>query len=164
VARALGDVPKVSEAFRLGEISYSKVRAMTRVANADNEDSLLMIAKHGTARHVETLVSGYRQAKRLNEEGIAGQQQRSREFNYHWDDDGSLVFSGRLPAEVGAVLMQALKSAVDRAEEEAEVTAETSSQGSRKGSRTGTFTQKPFSRSGKANRWTVTWPSECYGT
>jgi hypothetical protein len=97
VARALGDVPKVSEAFRLGEISYSKVRAMTRVANADNEDSLLMIAKHGTARHVETLVSGYRQAKRLNEEGIAGQQQRSREFNYHWDDDGSLVFSGRKP-------------------------------------------------------------------
>ncbi len=32
VAHALVDLPKISEQFRLGEVSYSKVRAMTRVA------------------------------------------------------------------------------------------------------------------------------------
>ena len=44
VAHALADLPKISEAFDKGELSYSKVRAITRIANADNEDYLLMIA------------------------------------------------------------------------------------------------------------------------
>ena len=125
VARALGDLPKISGAFRSGEVSYSKVRAMTRVATPDNEDYLMMIAEHGTAHHVETLVRGYRRAKRLNDPELANQQHEHRSFEYHWDDDGSLVFKGRLPAEVGALLMQALSKAVDHADEESDVTAET---------------------------------------
>ena len=126
VARALGALPKISKAFRNGEISYSKVRAMTRVANEENEDYLLMIARHGTAHHVETLVRGYRRAKRLNDPDIAEQQHESRSFNYHWDDDGSLVFNGRLPAEVGAMLLKALQSSIDHRGKE--VTAEISEQ------------------------------------
>jgi hypothetical protein len=51
VAHALKELPGISEAFRKGELSYSKVRAMTRVANEHNENYLLMIAPHGTARH-----------------------------------------------------------------------------------------------------------------
>lgn len=50
------DLPGISEKFRQGEISYSKVRAMTRVATEKNEEYLLMIARHGTAAHVERLV------------------------------------------------------------------------------------------------------------
>ena len=125
VARALAVLPKISEAFRLGKVSYSKVRAMTRVATPDNEDYLLMIAEHGTAHHVETLVRGYRRAKRLNDPELANAQHDSRSFEYHWDDDGSLVFKGRLPAEVGAMLMQALSKAVNRADDDTDVTAET---------------------------------------
>lgn len=125
VARALGDLPKISEAFRLGEVSFSKVRAMTRVATPDNEDYLLMIARHGTANHVEQLIRGYRRAVRLNDAGSAEQQHATRSFNYHWDCDGSLVFKGRLPAEVGAMLMNALQASIDRKEKE--VTAVTPS-------------------------------------
>lgn len=125
VARALGNLPKISEAFRRGEVSFSKVRAMTRVANADNEDYLLMNAQHGTAQHVEALVRGYRRAIRLNDPDTAKQQYESRTFNYHWDDDGSLVFNGRLSAEVGAMLMEALQSSIDH--QDKEVTAVTSS-------------------------------------
>jgi hypothetical protein len=40
VAHALKGLPKISEKFRLGEVSYSKVRAMTRVATKENEDFL----------------------------------------------------------------------------------------------------------------------------
>jgi len=123
VAWALGELPKISEAFRRGEVSFSKVRAMTRAADADNEDFLLMVARHGTAHHVETLVRGYRRAERLNDPDIADQQFQSRSFNYHWDDDGSLVFNGRLPAEVGAMLMKALQSSIDH--QDNKVTAET---------------------------------------
>ncbi len=56
VANALAKLPKMDERFSKGELSYSKVRAMTRIADETNEDYLLMIAKHGTAHHVEKLV------------------------------------------------------------------------------------------------------------
>lgn len=46
-----------------GEISYSKVRELTRVACPATEDTLLTIAIHGTAHHVERLVRYYRHAK-----------------------------------------------------------------------------------------------------
>ena len=65
VAHALAKLPKISAAFERGALSYSKVRAMTRVADPSNEDYLLMIAEHGTAHHVERLVSKYRTASRL---------------------------------------------------------------------------------------------------
>ena len=62
VAHALADLPKISEAFDKGELSYSKVRAITRIEDVGNEDYLLMIAAYGTAHHVEKLVSKYRTA------------------------------------------------------------------------------------------------------
>ena len=65
VANALADLSKIRASFAKGEISYSKVRAMTRVATSENEDYLLMIARHGTAHHVETLVRKYRRVVRI---------------------------------------------------------------------------------------------------
>ncbi len=65
VAHALRELPNISKSFERGEVSYSKVRAMTRIANADNEDYLLNVARHGTAHHVEELVRKYRRAVRL---------------------------------------------------------------------------------------------------
>jgi len=47
VAHALGKLPKINEAFANGVMSFSKVRAITRIADASNEDYLLMIAEHG---------------------------------------------------------------------------------------------------------------------
>ncbi len=119
VANALGALPKISAAFRSGEISYSKVRAITRVATPENEDYLLMIARNGTAHHVETLVRGYRRAERLNDEDIASQQFDSRSLSFRWDEDGSLLLKGRLPSEVGAMLLKALESAIDNESREA---------------------------------------------
>ena len=52
VAHALAELPKISERFDRGQLSYSKVRAITRIADKGNEDYLLMIADHGTAHHV----------------------------------------------------------------------------------------------------------------
>jgi len=57
VAHALAELPKISERFDKGQLSFSKARAITRIADASNEDYLLMIADHGTAHHVEKLVS-----------------------------------------------------------------------------------------------------------
>jgi len=114
VARALADLPKISEAFHKGEVSYSKVRAMTRVADAENEDYLLNIANHGTAYHVEGIVAKYRRAKRLQDAENANFQYEMRTVDHYYDDDGALVLKARLPPEVGAMLMKALDQAMDR--------------------------------------------------
>ncbi|MCH8278348.1 MAG: DUF222 domain-containing protein [Proteobacteria bacterium] len=113
VAHALAELPKISEEFARGALSYSKVRAMTRIADEKNEDYLLMIAEHGTAHHVEKLVSKYRTAKRLQDPEIANEQYNDREVTHYYDHDGCLVIKARLPAEQGALIVKALEMAVD---------------------------------------------------
>ena len=111
VAHALETLPLISAAMARGALSYSKVRAMTRVATAATEDELLMIALHGTAHHIETLVRHYRRAQDAAELSREAQQFAHRQVSYFFDDDGSLVLSARLPAETGAVLVKALEVA-----------------------------------------------------
>lgn len=127
VAHALADLPLISEAFRKGQVSYSKVRAMTRIADGSNEDYLLMIANHGTAHHVEKLVSQYRRCKRLQDVDNANETHKNRELHCFHDEDGSLVIKARFPAEQGALILKALDMAMEVAEDEgSDVTAETS--------------------------------------
>ena len=114
VAHALADLPKISMAFQKGELSYSKVRAMTRIADSGNEDYLLMIAHHGTAHHVEKLVSKFRTAQRLQDAEAVNEQYHNRELSHHYDHDGCLVIKARLPAEQGALIVKALEMAMDR--------------------------------------------------
>jgi len=113
VARALEKLPKVSAAMASGALSYSKVREITRVGNAANEDYLLTIAEHGTAAHVERLVRAYRRCQEAEELSREQRQQENRRVSYRYDDDGSLVLICHLPAETGALVMNALDIAVD---------------------------------------------------
>ena len=114
VAHALAELPKINEEFSNGKLSYSKVRAITRIADESNEDYLLMIAEHGTAHHVEKLVSKYRTAKRLQDADIANEQYKQREVTHFYDHDGCLVIKARLPAEQGALIVKALEMAMDK--------------------------------------------------
>jgi hypothetical protein len=111
VASALRSLPRISEAMRVGRLSYTKVRAMTRVATAENEHVLLKIAENGTASHIETVVRHYRRTQRAEELHRDAERHRRRTFRYYWDEDGSLVIEGRLPPEQGALVVQALKAA-----------------------------------------------------
>ena len=112
VAHALEKLPRVSAAMERGALSYSKVRALTRVADAATEDYFLDIALHGTASHVEKLVRGYRRAQEAAELSREARQQACRSLSYYHDQDGSLVLRGCLPAEVGALFIQALDAAL----------------------------------------------------
>ncbi len=113
VARALEGLPLISAAMARGTLSYSKVRALTRVATPHNEDSLLMIALHGTASHVENTVRLYRRAYEaclLEREAV---QHANRSVSWFHDDDGSLVMRVRLPADAGAIVTRAFDLAAD---------------------------------------------------
>lgn len=113
VARALESLPKVSAAMSTGRLSYSKAREITRVGHEHNEDYLLSIAEHGTAAHVERLVRAYRRCQDAEELSREQRQQRDRRVTFHHDDDGSLILTCRLTAEVGALVMKALDICIE---------------------------------------------------
>jgi hypothetical protein len=113
VARALESLPLVSDALARGELSYSKARAITRVATPESQYYLLMIARHGTASHVEKLVRAYRSVERLHEAARARSTHAKRALRWSFEDDGSMTITVRLPAEQGALVLQAIHAAVD---------------------------------------------------
>jgi hypothetical protein len=114
VARALPGLPKISAAFREGRVSFSKVRAMTRVATATNEDVLLDVALGGTASHVERQVRIYRHIKRCDALQLENLRHTQRELTWFEDDDGSWVFKGRFTPEQGALIKKALDAAMEQ--------------------------------------------------
>ena len=114
VARALENLPRLSEAFRRGEISYSKVRAVTRVANPENEERLLGVARSGTAAQVEKIVRGWRRIDAKAESAQARHQYEGRYLQMYTDEDGMLVVRGRLSPELGAALLRAVEAAQDK--------------------------------------------------
>ena len=113
VARALPELPQLSAAFSRGELSYSKVRALTRIATVDNEGSLLAWALAGSAAQVERLVRSFRRANRLAENAQAEARDDSRRLSAHFDVDGMLVLRGRLTPEQGALVLKALEVSAD---------------------------------------------------
>lgn len=111
VARALPDLPRISAEMRSGALSYSKARALTRVATRGNEGDLLDFARHGTTAHVERLVRAWRQVDRNEAAELEAARHEARSLSLYQDDDGSWVVRGRLDPEVGAVLRKALDAA-----------------------------------------------------
>ena len=118
VARALPELPLLSEAMAKGELGYSKVRALTRIATPENEPDLLEIGLHGTAQHVEKFVRLYRQARRAEETERADAQHQERALTFWHEDDGTVVVHGRFPPEMGARILSALDAAMDAHAEE----------------------------------------------
>src|SRR5881398_1238858 len=111
VARALGTLPLLAQALARGELSYAKVRALTRVATPETEVRLLGVGRAGTAAHVERIVRGWRRVDRQAEAKESARRHASRALHVYEDEDGTVVVRGRLAPEVGALLLQALSAA-----------------------------------------------------
>jgi hypothetical protein len=116
VARRLGELPLIRAAFAEGELSYSKVRALTRVENVEREQDLLDLARHATASQLERLLRAYRGVLAA-ERGATGEPPE-RWIALDHADDGSVLLRGRLPAEEGALVLAALEAALARLAEQ----------------------------------------------
>ena len=133
VARAMEGLLGINTAFSAGELRYSKVRAMTRVATDLNEEYLLMIAQYGTAQHVEMVVKAFRTVvntdccgdgsdlarDRLKEEFDAelteqNKQDEERSLSCYQDDDGMWVIHAKLPAEEGGLVVKLINALGDQ--------------------------------------------------
>ena len=112
VARCLRELPLVREAFSAGELTYCKVRAITRVASAETEAKLVEFARFASGAQLEKIVRCYHGAQRATVEH-AQRVHDERYLSYSWEDGGSLRIEGRLPADDGALLLSALSAAED---------------------------------------------------
>lgn len=110
VARRLFDLPLVHAAFARGELSYAKVRALTRVAQAGSEAELVELALGLTAAQLERAVRALRRVSVQEAQDVHERE----ELSWHWDEDGSLVVRARLAPEDGALFLHALQASRER--------------------------------------------------
>jgi hypothetical protein len=112
VARALESFPLVRAAFGAGRMSWSQVRAVTRVATAADEQTWVDLARHCTGAQLERLARGVRRAKQPAEDETdpIGAKLRRRD-QVRYDPDGTLVVTLRFAAEDGAVFLAAIEAA-----------------------------------------------------
>ncbi len=113
VARALAELPKIETAFGAGAITYSKARALTRVATAENEETLVSMAGGMTAAELEKLCQMMRRAHpETGETGETGETKESepaRRFSQRTDQSGMVRMTITVTADEAAVVCAALE-------------------------------------------------------
>ena len=113
VAHALKHLPLLSQAFSTGELSYSKVKAMTRVANRDTEQQLLEFA----LRHTAVTVAERCRELRCGSATSIGTAERAwanRSLRIRRDRERNLItMTVELPLDTGELLDKALDKARD---------------------------------------------------
>ncbi len=107
VARSLSSLPLVTSHFLRGELSYAKVRAVSRVATPLNEDMFLEMALEATTPQLERFIRGYRRGS-LDE---VNERHQRRLLSWFWNEEGSLEIRGRLSPEDGALFIKGLEKA-----------------------------------------------------
>jgi hypothetical protein len=116
VATALFDLPKISRAFAAGELSYSKVRSLSRVATPHNEAQLLEYAQQATAEQVQRRCQQLRNADRAASTRDVNEIHRGRFLCRSVDGSGRMTISIELTEEAGALVMAALERAMAEAD------------------------------------------------
>jgi hypothetical protein len=112
VARALGKLPAIDEAFRAAKLSYSKVRAMTRVADETNETALLDMALCATAAHLELICRGIRRVERdASGEVVTKDATPERWVRERRMDDGTVRIEAQLHPDEAALVWKAIELA-----------------------------------------------------
>ena len=126
VAERLADLPLLDDALRRGEISYSKIRAITRVATHHNEAALLEIARLSPGHELETVCRKYR-AVLLHDAEPDPDRDRQRRWVARRDtDDGMVRIEAVLHPEEAALVWAALDHcAKQQCRESHRVSAET---------------------------------------
>jgi len=113
VAHALKHLPLISDAFSTGELSYTKVKALTRVATRDNEQPLLEFA----LRHTAVTVAERCRELRCGSETSIGSAERAwanRSLRVRRDRERSMMtITVELPLDAGELLEKALDKARD---------------------------------------------------
>ncbi len=113
IGRKLAGLPVVNAAYDEGRLSYSKLRALTRVATPENEVELCDIAERVPAGRLAHALAAWLQRRETPEETEA-RQHEARGLWWRVDVDGMRVGCFRLPPLPGAVVGAAVDASVLR--------------------------------------------------
>ena len=114
VARALRSLPATADTFAAGRLSFSKVRAITRVATPDTEHELVDLGLSSTAGQLERIVRALPAAvPDLVPTAAPRAEPRPPRLGWEWCEDGTLRVSGRLSPEDGAALLAMLRATAE---------------------------------------------------
>src|SRR5688572_11222194 len=114
VARRLGECPLIDDALRRGEMSYSKARAMGRVATPANEALLLDSARLMTADHVERLCRKYALVQRDGHPPDRLTDEQRRYVRRRDTEDGMVKIEAILHPEEAELVWKMLDHAATR--------------------------------------------------
>ena len=120
VAHALKILPKIAASFATGELSYSKVRAITRAVSVQNEDELLSFALKTTTANLEERCRELRYGMPDSLDGVQRAiANRSLRVSRNVET-GVMTITIELPMETGELLEKALGKARDDGKPSAE--------------------------------------------
>ena len=100
-----------ADAFANGDLSYTKIRTLTRVATPDNETELVELAKSVPASDLGRAIAAWPQ-RNGEPEALERYQHRRRSVSWCNEPDGMLRFTVRLPPLASGTLIAALSSCV----------------------------------------------------
>jgi hypothetical protein len=123
VARKLAELPLVDEQLRIGAMSYSQARAISRVATAEKEEVWIEYAKRMPASQLDTLCRSYQNVQAYDQAREAGamaaaQVAALRTVTRRSLDNGMVKFEVVLPSDEAAVVWAALNAAMEKARAE----------------------------------------------
>jgi hypothetical protein len=112
VARALEELPLTCAEFAAGRLSYSKVRALTRVVTPKSEKDLVEVAQHATASQIDRIVAGFGTVKRNMDPNRARAQLQRRGVWFETHDDGTATITARGTPDAVALVKHVIDAVV----------------------------------------------------
>ncbi len=114
IGRKLAELPAVAAAFTAGRLSYSKVRALTRVATPENEADLCELALRVPAGRLGHAIAAWLTRHETPEQTEA-RQHAARGMSWHLEPDGMVAGTFRLPPAEAASITHAIDAELVRA-------------------------------------------------
>jgi len=114
IGHALAGVEEVAQRFADGRLSYSKVRAVTRLADAENQHELCEIAERFPAGHLPVALAQWLNRHETPDERDTRQRALTK-LGWHLESDGMIAGWFRLPPESGGALTSAIEAQIMRA-------------------------------------------------
>jgi hypothetical protein len=122
VGRALEHLPRIGAAFTAGRLSYSKVRALTRVATPEREEELLEFATIATASQLDRTVRAFDRSRADGKtERARLERRRVRALD---ESDGTVTVEARLTREQFELVWRALDAAMKEVPRDRDTPAE----------------------------------------
>ena len=103
IGRSLRELPQISAAFTNGELSFSKIRALTRVATHENETDLVAVAERTPASRLAYALAAYLNATMPGGELDDRQNAARRPTTTprtRWDDDHHNLFTASTRSQI----------------------------------------------------------------